>query len=1286
MQLNAILEKASRLAAGHLGNFTREYASRLNNIAVMHQRMGGHESAEQLHLTALGIQECMFGHEHRDVAQSLNNLAYLYSESERYEDAEPLYEEALGIWQRTLGPGDPEVATCLANIGILRWRTERLTEAAACFREALTIDEAVADNGINVVRDLDYLGLLLDAMGKREESEPLLLRAVEVQRETSGEVHPRYALCLQNLASFYRDMGRYREAEPLAGESVKVCRETVGVRDLRYADALEELARIHQRLAEFADAEQEYLEALGIRRALLGNAHPSVGKVLNDLGTLYQERDRFSDAEPLLRESIEITLNAYGEEHPEYIAGLTNLAMLYHNTARYDLAERDLLLGIDLLRKTKNESPALAICLNNLGEIYRETGRLRDAADCYRQSYEILNEKVEEDHPFLSTLYANMAELQERVGHYDAALVAFQHALSIDTKIFGEAHPLVANRLNGLAGVYMALGDRHGGRQLLERALKAAQASTPEADAGTASILINLSVLCGEDGDLSTAQSLIKQAIDIDLKLFGERHPTYHTDMTHLAMLQLKLGRRDGAQAILQRVRELTAEALGTDCPAYANVLQNLGSVEMANGDYEGAIAYIEGALGILDKSGAHPTIAAVMTELAAANVAIGRNSESVVLMKKAEFIDDFLLNALFHAGSERQRLIYMDTLKARLDILLSILAGPCGADSRSPGCGMESLLRRKAIALEIGVLQAASTADLRGRLSALRSERARQALAGPTGEDRAAYEHLMGQIEGREENLEQAIAYVMHDMDFTDSLHEAHLGSVAAALPEDSVLVEFAAVSITDFEQAAQETTKRRTRHYLGFILPAGDPDGVKMVDFGEADCIESLILEFSKGIAAQNTSTFSSESGGSEELNVNRIMRIGEALREALFDPLLSAINGRRRLVMSPDGAVAKLPFEILPNGDNRYLIDDYEISYLVTGRGSLRFNEPLTGQWTEPVVIADPDFNLSSGTHQEDGPFDWVPRRQSKDAKRSGLHFCRLPGTRAEGLKVARTLRVRPWLDGEALKARLRSVESPRILHVATHGFFLEDQRRLSHEETLGFEEAPHGEGKRKGRLDSLGFEHPLLRSGLALAGANAWIEDKPVPPEAEEGLLTALEATSLDLLNTELVVLSACDTGVGESSVGEGVFGLRRAFICAGARAVVMSLWKVSDLATAALMERFYDNLLIRHQGRAEALRNAALFIRELTVGRIRETWLSDGAIEEVATNSPGLGRALAELEKMNDQHRPFAHPAYWGAFICEGDPSPLKAAEQIACGHEHGREQCASDAKEKGLQA
>jgi hypothetical protein len=369
-------------------------------------------------------------------------------------------------------------------------------------------------------------------------------------------------------------------------------------------------------------------------------------------------------------------------------------------------------------------------------------------------------------------------------------------------------------------------------------------------------------------------------------------------------------------------------------------------------------------------------------------------------------------------------------------------------------------------------------------------------------------------------------------------------------------------------------------------------------------------------------------------------------------VFDPVVPALGGRNQLLMAPDSVLAYLPFEVLPSGDGRRLIDDYRLSYLSCGRDVLRFGTESSGSPDAPLVMADPDFDLEApvaralAVDRPEKPLAgfWsrllrrkmagvaavepkatpavttaphTPGRRSRDLTPGTLRFDRLPGTLAEGEAVGRFLGVSPHLDDDALEGRLKSgCRSPRVLHLATHGFFLPDQPldpTRAHPGLMG------GVGGEFGRFRGPLPENPMLRSGLALAGANTWLKGGTPPELAEDGLLTAEDVSGLDLLSTELVVLSACETGLGHFHVGEGVFGLRRAFVLAGAKTLIMSLWKVPDEPTRELMEDFYRRLLAG-EARSEALRQAQLALR---------------------TKYPA--------------------PYDWGAFICQGDPSPLGTA-------------------------
>jgi CHAT domain-containing protein len=600
--------------------------------------------------------------------------------------------------------------------------------------------------------------------------------------------------------------------------------------------------------------------------------------------------------------------------------------------------------------------------------------------------------------------------------------------------------------------------------------------------------------------------------------------------------------------------------------------------------------------------------------------------------------------------GSDRQRLAFLASVQANLQAFLSLVHHSLADSPEAVRAALDLALRRKALTAE--ALTAQRDAILGGRypqlrgpleqLTQLRRQITQKTLAGPVpGETPDAHWKQLAQWHAEVERLEIELARQLPELNLERQLRAADRRAVALALPEGAALVEFVRFNVFNFHGVETQRERRlQPARYLAFVLLAGQLDQVQMIDLGEAESIDQMIADFRRGITGEPADgrgmvPFAAPAPPAAA---------GTALRQALFDPLSEALGGRTRLLLCPDGDLTRLPLEVLPAGTNGdRLLDRYQISYLTSGRDVLRFGAAATGQPNRPLIAADPDFDLAnelSGGQRPASPTSeevlWfrlfgkpmsapavesqppstsmetgkAVGRLSRDLDR-GRRAERLPDTRIEGQKIATLLGVEPWLDRTVLDAKLKTVRSPQILHLATHGFFLEDQPHDPNQYRRDL-----GVASVTDRLAGANWENPLLRSGLLLAGFNTWRTGGQPPAEAEDGMLTAEDVTGLDLLDTELVVLSACDTGLGLVHAGEGVFGLRRAFVVAGAKTLVMSLWKVPDQQTQELMVDFYGRLLAGTP-RAQALREAQL-----------------------------------ELRKR------YPHPFYWGAFICQGDPGPL----------------------------
>ena len=609
----------------------------------------------------------------------------------------------------------------------------------------------------------------------------------------------------------------------------------------------------------------------------------------------------------------------------------------------------------------------------------------------------------------------------------------------------------------------------------------------------------------------------------------------------------------------------------------------------------------------------------------------------------------------IFSFASDIQRMDYLKKIHPDFDVYISLVYQHFIGFPEITRSTLDLILRRKAIGAEALAAQRDAVLggkypELKEKLRELTSQRMQIALKtmkGPGPEGKEYHDKLIADWTGKKEKLESELVRMIPEMSLEERLRQADRRAVAKALPVDSVLVEFVKFNEYDFKAIPSKGEKEwKSARYLAFVLPSGKPDKVAMIDLGDAESIDRMISDFRNSIIGGTDSTFRSGTPQSFSRSIDKTESDGFILRKAIFDKLAVATQGYRHMLISPDGDLSRLPFEVLPVEEGKYLIDEYQISYLSVGRDVLRFAAESSGMPEGALVAADPDFDMGSSERLHAKALDEELSfakglGRSRDFDRTSLNFERLPGTRPESERIASILKTRPWLDDQVLEGKLKSVHSPLIMHLATHGFFLEDQK------------------VNPGQESSSRYENPLLRSGLALAGANTFIKGGTLPDEAEDGLITAEDVSGLDLTETELVVLSACETGLGEIRTGEGVFGLRRAFMLAGAKTLVMSLWKVADLTTPIIMGRFYDNLLNKKLPRDESLREAQLYLREITIKEIREKWLTKEMISTLSSGNEKITGELEDFLKLPDNTTPFTDPLYWGAFICQGDISPIK---------------------------
>jgi len=1081
-------------------------------------------------------------------ASVLHVLGICYYKKANYIKAESLFKKALLIREKTLYSNHPDIAQSISDLAYLYYVQSNYIEAEPLFKKVLSIREKTLDpNHPDVAQSINDLANLYYVQSYYSEAEPLYQRTLSICEKNHGPEHPDVATSLDNLALVYCRQGNYAEAESLHNRALSIREKTLGSEHPEVALSLNNLAGLHYVQGSFAEAESLCERALFIREKTLGSEHPEVAQILNNLGQLYSEQGKYTEAESLLKRALSIKEKILGSEHPEVAASLNNLAILYYTKGNYVDAEPLLKRSLIIQKKILgSEHPEVVACLNNLGNLYEYQSNYIEAERLYKQVIYISEKVLGPEHAYTAMGLNNLASLYQYQSKYAEAERLYARAISLKEKALGSEHIELAYSLNGLANLYYAQGKYAEAETLYIRTLSIWENSAGPEHPEVALSQNNLADIYYAQGKYIKALALYEQALTIREKVFGLKHPDVAISLGDMANIYGSLGKIEKILSYFNKFQQSRQQFI-EDVFSYASENQKMKYIEKYPLINHSLISF------------------AVMNN---PNNLAGSSSEKT--QKSANEIKNMALEMI---------------LKAKAVVIDSI-----SAERETAHCSYNEDIQNKYKKHD----------EVCGDIANL-------ALAGPKKLDQEIYRQRLDDLYQEKDRLETELSNGCAEFRDDLALRRFSLADMAATVPEGSVLWEFVRYEPYDFKKIGNDKTG--PPRYLAFTLnPAGD---ITLTDLGDAEEIDRLIQKARERIDDDRAD---GRIHTVQVIDSEKLLReTTEKLYDLLFAPLASHLDGCTDILITPDGQLNLLPFEMLPCPDGRFVIEKYSISYLSSGRDLLKFKKTReSNDWA--LRMADPAFGYSGEAlakhrgkqldRSSASSFDFAPSRGVSQCLEDHP-FRLLPKTREEAeairaiLEANALLEIRYYYGGDALVEVLKGIPTaPRVLHLATHGFFCED------------------EDPAEAKL----FENPLLRCGLILTGGNHLGKESPEDPsKREDGILTALEASGLNLMGTELVVLSACETGVGDVRNGEGVYGLRRAFQHAGARTVIMSLWKVPDQETCELMKHFY------------------------------RYWLEGCTKKEALRRS-----ALKVLNNHRGKHA--AHPYFWGGFVLLGDPN------------------------------
>jgi CHAT domain-containing protein/Tfp pilus assembly protein PilF len=857
------------------------------------------------------------------------------------------------------------------------------------------------------------------------------------------------------------------------------------------------------------------------------------------------------------------------------------------------------------------QNPDLPFALDGLAATYQAEGKYSEAEQLLQQAVQIRRKDSVADSPYLAYSLTGLARLYEAEGKYAEADPLFHEALRIEEKSLGAAHPKTAELLNLMAGLCVAQGNYTKAEQLLARALKIREQALGPEHSSVAESQSNLATVYASERKYADAERLYQRAVPIWEKAAGPRHPDLAATLINLAMMYEKQGKYADGESVLNRALQIDQSSFGPGHPELARALNTLGVIYCREGKYAKAEASYVKALAIWEKAlgPSHPNVGDVLFNMAIFYYQQGRSSQAQSFFERGFENLRNQFEQHFTYMSEKERLTFLSMVSNNFPAYMSFCFANRDRDPALIGKMYDlSLWQKGLVARSITALRARVAAsndteavELLDKLMAARAQLAQFFSARPGNGD--GWRNKVDQLEQESNELERQLVKRSSALAEHKKLQAVTWRDVQKTLKPGDAAVEFVRFPQHDGKQWTGKS------YYIALLLAAETSAAPILVPLGEADVLEGApVIDYRRHVAK-----VPSEGAGS-------------SFYQAFWKPLDPYLASHRHIYVSPDGILNEVSLAVVPAEDGRLLMDKYDLETVLSTKDVWHeFHRKVANS---AVLIGDPKFNLDPAGQKiqlqalkpvatsrneltaDLGPESTARGPQSHDCPGmpKGGVLCPLQSTEIEVsdifslLKQANWNVTPPYTKERALKAVVTGVEHPRLLHLATHGFFSPDQDK----KTNGFDaELPSG------------LEDPMLRSGLMFAGADRAFKGEPTG-DVDNGVLTAYEAAGMDLEGTELVVLSACETGLGVIRNGEGVFGLRRALQEAGAESVLMSLWSAPDRETRELMTIFYENWLAGKDKR-EALHEAQLEMRK----KIMTRW--DG------------------------EDRPY----YWGAFVLVG---------------------------------
>lgn len=1249
----SLLQRSLRLHREYDGDDDPDTTLCMRQLAGIYRHIEDFDSATDLLQQAFETEQRVLGTSHTQTATTQRELGRAQLEADRFELARGNLEGSLASFEKLYGENSVQAAYGHAWLSNLERSSGNIQKAKELARKSIDIHrEAVGSKHTDTADLIASLARNHKAASEFDEARKHYLSALSIDRQVWPVGHPRIVERLSQVGRNLETMGFHSEARDIYEEALTITRETHPGDSRELADVLGEFGLALYQMGDYQTAREHLEESLAINRRVRGDADRNVSLVCQRLALAL---DIVGDRKGYVRysrEALTVAERVWGSDHRQIVVYLNNLAAGFDQDApeRTQLLER----GLRILESPPREAKARLEIAQQLNLL----DRYDEALQLYATELEERRKANGDSGRHVAWVLRRMAEVHREREDHAQARDLFGEAQKLLDGDYGPDKVASADNRIDLALEHLRLKEADRGLSLLETGLESLKAEWGSDAPRLARRLTDTALTLLELGYPDPAVRYARESLRINEKNLDPQHADvaksrvtlgqafgnqgdYKQAWKHMLIGAQTMARRV-AQGLAGESEQQHSQLVGFE----RKVLEGLFS--LAEAVPETAAASAEDLLSVvLDwKSMSGRALLARQEALM-----LERDPQAIRLYDELRGVRRQLTQLKLQAASAGSG-SQIQTLTARSQELERQLASQVKDYSTlrsSAEAGPDSIARHmppNSVLVEFTRYNQYHFAD--SNLEKWGAARYAAIIYQPLSRKTWMTDFERAEAESRRLGKPLVVHFVADWDPYTKKMD----AEVVYEPEFQQMMDQFVAVRVNlgrfdknidlgkrfnikgvptdilispDGKELGRVQGARSKEQYIEGIRRAfkvsPQGGGPRIVLLGDAKPIEDAIYKWRRSV------------------DTRRVDRKAEhRLHELIWTPIeQSLFRDASRLFIAPDGELALIPFEAIRLADDRYLIEKYHVSYLSNGRELMPRLAP-PGRPGPAVVVSDPAYDLQEpGSSQPpDTLLAATDQTRSEAVTTRGITFRSLPGFAREARAVAEAWKKSgsseslTLIEGpDAVEERLFQLKRPQFLHLVTHGFYFSDLETLRSGSPIGFSSPVVGSDDRglskvrptRTTRQQSRTEDGRLRSGLALAGANRWRQRSSAGHS--DGLLTAMEVENLNLWGTELVVLSACETGLGEVQVGEGVMGLRRAFQQAGARTVMSSLWKVPDAETEQLMSRFFE-LWLAGGGKSAALRTAQLELIE-------------------------------RLRSSSSSHRSQSPPFYWAAFVCHGAP-------------------------------